>query len=186
MRSTSTLISVIEPRLVAEVRDASNVSIVSLEVTQTDDVVGRHAAIQATWRRAMQRSSIFTLVDVDPLAVVVEEWAKRLTNDEHDLEVAVGLVSQSTPVPDYYFVPSGLEPPIVDWYFDLVLGLAASRVVAIGERVDTMLSAISRLPHGRELPSAPVIAASARDYVPLPRVAEAKTARSLSDDDTTG
>jgi len=127
--------------------------------------VARSAADADVWRRAHRRSAVYTLVDVDPLAPVVVEWAKRLDGEDHDLETAIGVAPRG-PAPDYYFVSDALEGTKVHWYLGLLVDAAPARVMTVRERVDDVLAALRSRRTGPSLPDLAEVASRARSYVP--------------------
>lgn len=123
------------------------------------------AHLTAVWRRAASHGGVYTLVDADPFAPLVEAWAARLEDRPHELELVIGLSSE-LPVPDYYLVDAALAPPPLHWYADHLANLAPSRVIV--QDPGSLLETLAALPFGRGLPDAGDVAASARSYVPLP------------------
>ncbi len=108
---------------------------------------------------------MYTLVDVDPLDAVVVEWAKRLSGEEHQLELAIGNVRRS-PSPDYYLVSDTLKGTKLHWYLGLLVDLSPTRVLTVGGTVDDLLGALRTRRTGRGLPALADLATEARRYVP--------------------
>jgi hypothetical protein len=148
---------------------AANVSVQDVPEVP-DDPVAAMATVAATWRMAVRRSSIYTVVALDPLAPVVAQWASRLTGEPEQLEVAIGLVDD-LPSPDYYLVAPRLSDPQVHWYTAHLRSLAPSRVVLCEPHPAAIAKALAGRPFGRALPPLADLAASARGYVPMPEVA---------------
>lgn len=119
----------------------------------------------AGWRRARSHTSVYTLIDVDPLGPVVDRWAARLAGGADDLELAIGSLPE-VGVPDYYLVDAGLDHPRVDWYLELLESLSPRRVVPVRLRGPAVLDALGRLRFGPEFPSPPELAALSREFVP--------------------
>ncbi|GIU92221.1 MAG: hypothetical protein KatS3mg011_1127 [Acidimicrobiia bacterium] len=125
--------------------------------------------LSEVWRRARRHSAVYTLVDVDPLAVVVSAWAERLRGGEDRLELAIGLVADAS-APDYYLVDPTLPDPEVHWYTGKLISLAPSRVVLTSLSPSRVLDSLANLPAGRELPDLKVLAEHTRAFVPVPGV----------------
>lgn len=167
MKSASTLVALVGgvPSLSTLSDRATNATTVS--VAAGTDLLERHARVEEAWRQATKRSSLYTIVDADPLDVVVSQWSARLQATQHDLELAIGLVTHQTVMTDFYLVDIDLGQPQMDWYFDLVARTAPDRVVPVAMTVAGVLEALGHLPHGRSLPTGPDLASQARAYVPV-------------------
>ena len=154
---------------------ASNVAAASSNVSNVpipglpEDPLRRHAALQELWRSAQRQPPVYTLVAIDPLAALIEHWAQRLDGRTSDLETLIGATPQS-PMPHYLLVDAALPEPAVHWYLGLLAGLAGSRVQPITMTEKGIVTAISSLPTGPELPGTLDVALRSRDYVPLPDV----------------
>ena len=131
--------------------------------------------LQAAWSAAVRRSTIYTIMTRDPLAPAVREWARRLDGEQSDLELAIGLLHDA-PIPDFYFVDPQISGTRAHWYLDHLPTLAPRRVVLIEPSESAIVSAISKLPYGRGLPTTDSVLASARTYVPVPDLDSEPTA----------
>lgn len=129
---------------------------------------------RATWDRAIRHRLIYTVVDVDPLAPVVMEWSRRLMGREHDLEMAIGASNPPDP-PDFYLVDEQLSHPLVDWYLGHLRTLSPGRVVPVRLDPGSISQALGSLGYGPPFPGGKELAATARDFVPLPGVSTART-----------
>jgi len=127
---------------------------------------------RATWDRAIRHHLIYTVVDVDPLAAVVMEWSRRLMGQEHELEMAIGASHPPDP-PDFYLVDEHLSHPLIDWYFGHLRTLRPGRVVPVRLDPDSISHALGSLGYGPPFPSGKELAATARDFVPLPGLSTA-------------
>lgn len=168
----STLVAVVSDDLVPALGPLAAAANLSVEAVDElpDDLTARSRAVGAAWRRASGRGgSVYTLVPVDPLTVVVEAWARRLTDDGDDLELAIGLVGDP-PMPDYYLIAPGLPDPVVHWYTDHLHRLAPDRVLVVEMTPGAIAKQLAGLPYGSPLPDASTVAESARTYVPLPEL----------------
>jgi len=125
------------------------------------------ALTRATWDRAVRHRLIYTVVDIDPLAPVVMEWSRRLLGQEHELELAIGASNPPDP-PDFYLVDERLGPPLVDWYLGHLRSLSPGRVMPVRLEPGAIAQALGSLGYGRPFPSGKDLAATARDFVPLP------------------
>jgi hypothetical protein len=125
---------------------------------------------RATWDRAVRHRLIYTVVDVDPLAPVVMEWSRRLMGQQHELELAIGASNPPDP-PDFYLVDEQLNHPLIDWYLGHLRDLSPGRVVPVKLDPDSISHALGSLGYGPSFPSGKELAASAREYVPLPGLA---------------
>jgi hypothetical protein len=132
----------------------------------TDDLVAQSSELADTWSRARRRRAVYTLVDADPLATVVDHWSRRLAGEPVDLDTAVALVGDG-PMPDYYLVSAELDAPRVHWYLGLLAELAASRVEAVPATADGIITALRHRRSGPGLPSCREVALRAQDYVPM-------------------
>lgn len=132
--------------------------------------------LRQAWTAAQRRSAIYTLVSGDPLSPVVREWERRLDGLPSDLELAIGLMSD-TLVPDFYFVDPMIVGTSSHWYLDHLSRLAPARVVLTEPTVTAVLAGLRTLPYGQPLPEAGHLAASARSYVPLPQIETPMTLR---------
>jgi hypothetical protein len=119
------------------------------------------------WSRAARHRLIYTVVDIDPLAPVVMEWSKRLLGQNHELELAIGASNPPDP-PDFYLVDEKLSPPLIDWYLGHLRTLSPGRVVPVKVDPGSISHALSSLGYGPLFPSGKELAATARDFVPLP------------------
>lgn len=137
-----------------------------------DELPARFDALAATWRQAGRRSAVYTLVPVDPLEPLVAAWAERLSGGDDRLEMAIGL-SAKRPVPDFYLVDPSLAHPRIDWYAGLLVDRAPARVLFSEMTPPAITAAVSDLSYGPALPDATDLAAAAREYVPIPRLASA-------------
>jgi len=127
---------------------------------------------RATWDRAIRHRLIYTVVDVDPLAAVVMEWSRRLMGQEHELEMAIGASNPPDP-PDFYLVDEHLGHPLIDWYLGHLRNLSPGRVVPVRLDPDSISHALGSLGYGPPFPSGKELAATARDFVPLPGLSTA-------------
>ncbi len=175
MKSVTTLVAVVGDAAADAVAEAaaaaSNVAAEEIGELPPDPVQAT-ARVREAWSRAAAHGAIYTLVDGDPLSVVVAQWAARLQGEDHDLEVAIGLAG-SLSMPDYYQVDIELPLPAVHWYLGLVERLAPARVVPVQMNAASLLAALSSLPYGPAFPPAAEVAAQARDFVPVPEVVPA-------------
>ncbi len=130
------------------------------------------AVARATWDRAIRHRLIYTVVDVDPLAPVVMEWSRRLMGLEHELEMAIGASNPPDP-PDFYLVDEHLRHPLVDWYLGHLRNLSPGRVMPVRLDPDSISHALGSLGYGPPFPSGKELAATARDFVPLPGLSTA-------------
>ncbi len=141
MKSVTTLVAVVSggaaDAVAAAARAAINVAAEQVGELPSDPVQAS-ALLGETWSRAATHSAIYTLVNADPLAVVVAHWAARLQDDDHDLEVAIGL-SGSLAMPDYYLVDTDLTVPAVHWYLGLTQRLAPARVAPVEMNTASLL-----------------------------------------------
>lgn len=170
MRTLTTLVSAIGPGMEAAVVRLGQASNVAVEVPPEipTDPVAAMTVVGSTWRKATKRSAIYTVVALDPLGPVVDQWAARLTAQPEALELVIGLVPD-LPTPDYYLVSPGLGDPHVHWYAAHVRSLAPSRVVVCDAATPGVLArVVSELPYGRALPQLRELASTARVYVPVP------------------
>lgn len=117
------------------------------------------------WRRALRHHAVYTLVDADPIAGVVDQWANRLEGRDHELELAIGTVPD-LPSPAYYAVDPELGNTRVHWYLGLLMDLAPARILTVAATPGNLLEAIRHRPYGRSLPDLPELAARTRDFVP--------------------
>lgn len=177
MRSASTLVALVggaagrAAQLTAE--GGANVSVEPVgEVPAPPEEALHH--LGATWRRAAGHGAVYTLVDGDPLGPVVREWAARLEGRSHQLELAIGLVTD-LPMPDYYLVASDLDPTEVHWYLGRLQEEWPHRVVPVEMSPTAILAVLGALPFGRSFPPAGELAAGAREYVPVPGVGRPST-----------
>lgn len=172
MKSVTTLVAVVDcaaaDTVAVVARAASNVTAEQIGELPLDPVQAT-TRVREVWSRAATHSAIYTLVDADPLAVVVAHWAARLQGEDHDLELAIGLAGDLS-MPDYYLVDTELMAPAVDWYLGLMERLGPARVVPVQMNPPSLLGALSSLPYGRAFPPAAEVAARARDFVPVPEV----------------
>lgn len=169
MRTLTTLVALIGDRMdqaAARLESAANVSVQPVP-EMPEDVLAAMATAAATWREALKRSSIYTLVALDPIEPVVTQWAARLTGRPEQLEVAIGLVGE-LPTPDYYLVTPTLPDPEVHWYAAHLRSLAPERVVVCDATPEAISRTLAGRPFGRALPPAGELATSARTYVPVP------------------
>ena len=125
--------------------------------------------LRAVWRRAQQRAAIYTILSEDPLGPVVREWARRLEGEPSDLELAIGLVGDA-PMPDFYLVDPVVSGSLSHWYLDHLARLAPRRVILTEPTEPDVLTAVRRLPYGKELPGTRDVLESARHYVPVPEL----------------
>ena len=132
------------------------------------------ALTRATWDRAIRHRLIYTVVDIDPLAPVVMEWSRRLLGQEHELEMAIGASNPPDP-PDFYLVDENLGHPLIDWYFGHLRALSPGRVVPVRLDPDSISHALGSLGYGPPFPSGKELAATARDFVPLPGLSTTPT-----------
>ena len=170
MRSASTLVAVVaesaRPAIVRLAEAAANVAAVAVGPLP-DSWTETAALTRSAWERALKHRLIYTVVDVDPLAPVVMEWSRRLMGHEHELELAIGASSPPDP-PDFYLVDEHLEHPLVDWYLGHLRKLSPGRVVPVQLDPDSISHALGSLGYGPAFPSGKDLAATARDFVPLP------------------
>lgn len=135
-----------------------------------DDLASRFDVLAGAWRRASRRSGVYTLVAADPLEPLVTAWEDRLAGGDDRLEVAIGLAG-GRPLPDFYLVDPLLPHPRIDWYAGLLVDRASARVRFSEMTPAAITAAVAALSYGPSLPETARLAASARDYVPLPRLA---------------
>ncbi len=125
--------------------------------------------LRSAWRAAQRRSTIYTVLTLDPLGPVVREWARRLEAKQSDLELAIGLTTDA-PMPDFYLVDPAISGAISHWYLDHLAKLAPRRVILTEPTAAAVLEAVRRLPYGRALPKTADVIESARTYVPVPEL----------------
>ena len=155
-----------KPALMRLAEAASNVA--AEAVGDLPDSWSEAAALaRATWERAVRHRLIYTVVDVDPLAPVVMEWSRRLLGQEHELELAIGASNPPDP-PDFYLVDERLAHPLVDWYLGHLHNLSPGRVRPVRLDPDALSHALGTLGSGPPFPSGKDLAATARDFVPVP------------------
>ena len=154
------------PAIVRLAEGAANVAAVSAGPLP-DSWSDAAALTRTAWERAVKHRLIYTVVDVDPLAPVVMEWSRRLLGQEHELELAIGASSPPDP-PDFYLVDEHLGHPLVDWYLGHLRSLSPGRVVPIRLDPVSISNALGSLGYGPPFPSGRELAATARDFVPLP------------------
>ena len=133
-------------------------------------------ATRATWDKAVRHRLIYTVVDVDPLAPVVKEWSRRLLGQENELELAIGASNPPDP-PDFYLVDERLGHPLVDWYLGHLRDLSPGRVVPVRLDPEAISQALGSLGYGPSFPSGRDLAATAREFVPLPGLSSAPIER---------
>ena len=170
MRSSSTLVAVVaEAARPAIVRLAEGAANVAVEAVGELPESWSEAAVltRAAWDRAARHRLIYTVVDVDPLAPVVMEWSRRLMGQEHELEMAIGASDPPDP-PDFYLVDEHLGHPLVDWYLGHLRILSPGRVVPVRLDPESISHALGSLRYGPPFPNGKALAATARDFVPLP------------------
>ena len=170
MRSASTLVAVVaDGAKHAIVRLAEGAANVAAEAAgPLPDSWSETAAVTRTiWEKALKHRLIYTVVDVDPLAAVVMEWSRRLMGHQHELELAIGASSPPDP-PDFYLVDEQLGHPLVDWYLGHLRALSPGRVVPVRLDPGSISHALGSLGFGPPFPSGKDLAATARDFVPLP------------------
>ena len=170
MRSASTMVVVVaenaRPAIVRLADQAANVA--AEAVGELPDSWSEAAiATRAAWDRAVRHRLIYTVVDVDPLAPVVKEWSRRLQGQENELELAIGASNPPDP-PDFYLVDERLHHPLVDWYLGHLRNLSPGRVVPVRLDPEAMSQALGSLGYGPPFPSGKELAATARNFVPLP------------------
>ncbi len=168
MKALTTLVSAVGggmEQAVGVLSAAANVSVQDVPDVPEDPLAAM-AVVSATWRKAVRRSSIYTVVALDPLLPVVAQWAARLTGEPEQLEVAIGLVDD-LPTPDYYLVTPQLPDPQIHWYTAHLRSLAPARVVLCEPHPAAIAKALAGRPFGRALPPLDDLAASARRYVPI-------------------
>ena len=154
------------PALLRLAEAASNVA--AEAVGNLPDTWSEAAALtRAAWERAVRHRLIYTVVDVDPLAPVVMEWSRRLMGQEHELELAIGASNPPDP-PDFYLVDEQLPHPLVDWYLGHLHNLSPGRVKPVRLNPDALSHALGTLSFGPPFPSGKDLAATARDFVPVP------------------
>lgn len=169
MRASSTLIAVIGANTGEVIRRVAAASLnVGFEAVD-EQGEARTESRREAWDRARQHGLIYTLVNADPLEPLVDEWAKRLEGESHELELAIASTS-GTELPDYYLVDEHLPPPRVDWYLANLGRLAPARVVPVAIEPERLAARLGALPYGAPFPSTEQIAATARDFVPLPQL----------------
>ena len=127
-------------------------------------------AARETWDKAVRHRLIYTVVDVDPLAPVVKEWSRRLLGQENELELAIGASNPPDP-PDFYLVDERLGHPLVDWYLGHLRNLSPGRVVPVRLDPEAISQALGSLGYGPPFPNGKELAATAREFVPLPGLA---------------
>jgi hypothetical protein len=136
------------------------------------------ALTRAAWERAVRHRLIYTVVDVDPLAPVVMEWSRRLMGQDHELELAIGASNPPDP-PDFYLVDEQLAHPLVDWYLGHLHTLSPGRVKPVRLDPDALSHALGTLSFGPPFPSGRDLAATARDFVPVPGLSSASVERTF-------
>lgn len=122
-----------------------------------------HDQLAASWERARARSSVYTLIDFDPIQETVDRWISSLDTGEPILPTPGDVV-----VPDYYLVTPAVEEPRLSWYFQLLFDLAPQRVRAVEATVDQLYRRLASLPYGAGLPSKRKLEEAARHFVPTP------------------
>jgi hypothetical protein len=150
MKALTTLVAAVGNGMgpaVGRLSSATNVSVVHLPEIP-DEPVTAMATAANVWRDAARRSSIYTVVAMDPLAL------------------AIGLVAD-VQTPDYYLVAPDMPDPQVHWYMAHVRSLAPSRLIVCQPHPSAIAGALADLPFGKALPSLSELANSARGYVPL-------------------
>ena len=173
MRSASTLVAVVaETARPAIVRLAESAANVAAETAGPLPESWSEAAAVARslWEKALKHRLIYTVVDVDPLAPIVIEWSRRLMGQQHELELAIGASNPPDP-PDFYLVDDHLEHPLVDWYLGHLRSLSPGRVIPVKLDPGAISHALGSLGYGPPFPSGKELAATARDFVPLPGLA---------------
>ncbi len=169
MASVTTTVSLIGPDAAqVAVRfsaSAANVSLVS-DPESSDDPLDGHRRHLAVAKEARRHPPVYTVMSVDPLAVLVDAWAARLSGaaDAH-VETLIGLTPPE-PGPDYYIVSPDLAEPHVHWYHGLLAGLSMTRIVPVSLDQAALRRALGELPTGRELPDLRTVAEAARGYIP--------------------
>lgn len=168
MPAMTTLLCVVgsnaQPAIGQASSSATNLT-VEVPSTEQDDPVGRTSELAAAWKRAATHGSVFTAVPMDPLAVVVEQWALRLEGNSHELELSIGLVGE-IPVPDFWIVADDLPAPHSHWYYEHLAHVARGRVLMRSITPGALRRTIGSLPSAPLPPKLPDLAASARTYVP--------------------
>lgn len=174
MPTVTTTVALVGPHAAdLAARSAATAANVSLATApdHTDDLLERHDRHLAAWRDARRHPPVYTLVPLDPLQVVVETWAMRLTGDRHaDIETVIGL-TPAEPMPHYYVVDPDIADPQIHWYHGLLGGLSPTRVIPSSLDPRSIRKVLEDLPTGRELPNMQQVATEARDYVPVPQLA---------------
>lgn len=170
MRSASTLVTVVaegaRPAIVRLAEGAANVA--AEAAGPLPESWSETAAVtRSLWERALRHRLVYTVVDVDPLAPVVMEWSRRLMGQQHELELAIGASNPPDP-PDFYLVDEHLGHPLVDWYLGHLRSLSPGRVIPVKLDPGSIAHALGSLGFGPLFPSAKDLAATARDFVPLP------------------
>jgi hypothetical protein len=159
------------PAIVRLAEDAANVA--AEAVGELPESWSEAAVLtRATWDRAIRHRLIYTVVDVDPLAPVVMEWSRRLMGQEHELEMAIGASNPPDP-PDFYLVDEHLSHPLIEGYFGHLRTLSPGRVVPVRLDPASISHALGSLGYGPPFPSGKELAATARDFVPLPGLSTA-------------
>jgi hypothetical protein len=172
MSAPSTLIAVIGEKGEEVVRRvaAGSINVGAEPVADLpSDFAARALHLATVWARARRHGLVYTLVNVDPLEPVVTEWAKRLVGEDHELDLAIAAVGK-VEMPDYYLIDERLQAPLVDWYLAHLRTLAPTRVVPVRVEPGPLTACLGELPYGRPFPPGAEVAASARDFVPLPEL----------------
>jgi hypothetical protein len=137
LRVNTTVVAVVAPGT-GDVSPLEHVRAANVRVIRPDPEAPALDRAVVAWEQARRTSSPYLLHDADPLAWVVDAWARRFQDQGSagDLEVAVAETlarwrARSLDLPDYYILtdPEGLSPIHRHWFLGLLGSAAASRVV---------------------------------------------------------
>lgn len=142
--------------------DATNVTAVRIDDQPFETVSDRR---RAAWADAERRRNVYTITDFDPLAPLLEAWAKRLGGDAHAMDSALALVDRRA-LPEYVFVDDTLEDDSIHWYLGLLRGFSVNRVVPVSPTPWAVINALGHLRSGPLFPTSAGVVAAALDYVP--------------------
>jgi hypothetical protein len=142
--------------------DATNVTAV---LQETPDQLDPGRLKSSALRRAEAGNNVYTLIDFDPMAAVVDAWVARLGGKENHLDVEVGRIG-AVALPEYFLVADDIDDARVHWYHGHLNSYAPRRVVTIEPSPPAIHRRLSHLRSDRAFPTADVIARAALDYSP--------------------
>lgn len=136
--------------------DARNVTVVD----PPRDLDASARAMEA-WARTVRSRSLYTMLDADPLAPVVQAWSSSFRQGPRgDLEIAVTEAlgrwrAESIGLPDFYLVlnPDELSTSHRDWYLGVLHEAAPRRVIPVEAEGALVADAIGGLSAGRWWPA---------------------------------